>query len=45
VYDLLPAIRNEALPMPNFEDGVATQSVLYAIERSNASGQWERVSR
>jgi hypothetical protein len=31
------------MPTPNFRDGVVNQRVLDAIERSNASRQWEKV--
>jgi predicted dehydrogenase len=43
VADLLTAIKTQQLPAPNFEDGVANQRVLDAIERSSASRHWEQV--
>jgi predicted dehydrogenase len=44
VYDLIVAIHQQKMPTPNFEDGVKNQKVLDAIERSSASGRWERSS-
>ena len=43
VLDLLRAIDSGEVPTPNFADGVTNQRVLDAIERSNASRQWEKV--
>src|SRR5262249_43708664 len=43
VLDLLRGIDENKNPTPNFEDGVMNQRVLDAIERANASGQWEAV--
>jgi predicted dehydrogenase len=43
VVDLIGAVKTQQLPTPNFEDGVANQRVLDAIERSSASRHWERV--
>lgn len=43
VLDLLRAIAADALPTPNFRDGVANQRVLEAIERSDASRRWETI--
>jgi predicted dehydrogenase len=42
VHDLVQAIAKQELPTPNFEDGVKNQRVLDAIERSAASGHWEK---
>jgi len=42
VYDLILAVNEAKLPAPNFEDGVKNQRVLDAIERSAASGRWEK---
>ncbi len=42
VKDLVEAIDQAKLPSPNFEDGVKNQRVLDAIERSSASGRWEK---
>jgi predicted dehydrogenase len=44
VYDLLRSIEAQKLPTPNFEDGVKNQRILDAIERSAASGRWEKSS-
>jgi predicted dehydrogenase len=43
VADLLSAVKTQTLPKPNFEDGVANQRVLDAIERSSGSRRWEQV--
>lgn len=43
VFDLLNAIKTQQLPTPSFEDGVANQRVLDAIERSSSSRRWEQV--
>jgi predicted dehydrogenase len=42
VHDLVQAIHTQALPTPSFEDGVRNQRVLDAVERSAASGRWEK---
>jgi predicted dehydrogenase len=42
VRDLIESIQTQKLPTPNFEDGVKNQRVLDAIERSAASGRWEK---
>ena len=42
VKALVDAVHAQKLPAPNFEDGVKNQRVLDAIERSAASGQWEK---
>jgi len=44
VHDLLLAIDKGVSPRPNFEDGLQNQRVLDAIERSAASGHWEKIS-
>jgi len=44
VRDLLGSIETQKLASPNFEDGVKNQRVLDAIERSAASGRWEKSS-
>jgi predicted dehydrogenase len=36
-------VKTQTLPKPNFEDGVANQRVLDAIERSSGSRRWEQV--
>ncbi|HEY3594647.1 MAG TPA: Gfo/Idh/MocA family oxidoreductase, partial [Polyangiaceae bacterium] len=41
VCDLVKAVADQRLPTPNFEDGVANQRALDAIERSAASARWE----
>jgi len=43
VADLIDAVKTQQLPAPSFEDGVANQRVLSAIERSSESRRWERV--
>jgi predicted dehydrogenase len=43
VYDLLEAMRKGTLPKPNFEDGVANQKVLDAMERSSRTRRWVNV--
>jgi predicted dehydrogenase len=45
VYDFVRAIADGKAPRPGFEDGVQNQRVLAAIERSAASGQWEKIPR
>jgi predicted dehydrogenase len=44
VLDLLRAIKDDRLPLPNFEDGVRNQSVMDAVERAAESRKWETVS-
>jgi predicted dehydrogenase len=44
VHDLVQAIAAQTLPEPNFEDGVKNQRVLDAVERSSASGRWEKTA-
>jgi predicted dehydrogenase len=43
VLDLLRAIDEGRVPVPNFEDGVRNQRVLDAVERSAQSRRWETV--
>ena len=43
VLDLLQAIGEQTIPIPNFHDGVRNQRVLDALERSSASRSWEKV--
>jgi predicted dehydrogenase len=43
VLDLLIAVSEQRLPVPNFEDGVKNQKVLDAVERSALSRKWESV--
>jgi len=43
VLELLSALAEERLPIPNFEDGVKNQLVLDAVERSAESRKWERM--
>jgi len=43
VLELLNALSEQRLPVPNFEDGVKNQRILDAVERSAVSKQWERV--
>lgn len=42
VHDFLVALERDALPSPNFIDGVKNQAVLEAVERSAKSGKWEK---
>ncbi len=44
VVDLVKAVATQTLPTPNFEDGVKNQKLLDAIERSAASGRWEKTA-
>jgi len=43
VYDLLEAMADRRIPSPNFADGLKTQKVLDAIERSAATRRWRAV--
>jgi hypothetical protein len=43
VADLLGAITDGTVPTPSFEDGVANQRVLSAIESAAKSRRWTRV--
>ena len=43
VLDLLRALAAGEQPKPDFEDGVRTQRVLDAVERTSLSRGWERV--
>ena len=43
VLELLNALSQQRLPLPNFEDGVKNQRILDAVERSAVSKQWESV--
>ena len=43
VFDFLMAMARGVPASPSFADGLATQRVLAAIERSAASGRWETV--
>ncbi|NQZ97999.1 MAG: Gfo/Idh/MocA family oxidoreductase [Myxococcales bacterium] len=43
VHDLIAAVHADALPTPNFEDGLRNQQVLDAIERSGETRGWESV--
>lgn len=42
VADLMDGIKNGVNPAPTFEDGFRCQAVLDAVERSAASGTWEK---
>jgi predicted dehydrogenase len=42
VKDLLDGIASGQNPLPSFEDGYRCQAVLDAVERSSASGAWEK---
>jgi predicted dehydrogenase len=44
VFDLMEAIATDALPQPNFVDGVRNQHVLAAIERAARTKRWVAVS-
>ena len=44
LHDFFTCLEEDCLPEPNFRDGVKTQAVLDAIERSAKSGRWEKVS-
>ena len=43
VVNLMNAIARNENPSPNFEDGLKCQYVLEAVEKSDASGRWEKV--
>jgi predicted dehydrogenase len=43
VHDFLTAIENDTMPSPSFADGVKNAYLLDAVERSAASGKWEKV--
>jgi predicted dehydrogenase len=43
IYDLLEAIADGKIPRPSFEDGVANQSVLEAMERAARTRRWVSV--
>jgi len=43
VVSLMNAIARDEMPSPNFEDGLKCQYVLEAVEKSDASGRWEKV--
>jgi len=45
VYDLLNAIAEDEITVPNFVDGVKCQAVLEAVERSAQSGEWVEVEQ
>lgn len=45
VADGLTRMANRETPSPNFEDGLACQLVLDAVERSAEQGGWERVRK
>ena len=40
LYELLNCIGTEQMPVPYFEDGVRSQEILDAIEKSVKSRQW-----
>jgi len=42
VLELLQALAEKRMPTPNFEDGVKNQRVLDAVERSAATGAWQK---
>ena len=43
VHDFLMCLENDTMPEPNFAEGLKTQMVLDAIERSAKAGRWEKV--
>ena len=43
VLDLIKAIADQKLPIPNFADGVRNQKVLAAIEKASTTRRWEEV--
>ena len=43
VLELLQALADDRLPVPNFYDGVKNQRVLDAVERSATSRRWETI--
>lgn len=44
IVELLTAIEQDRLPVPNFVDGVKCQQVLEAVDLSIANRQWVRIS-
>jgi len=42
VYNLMNALARNQMPSPSFADGLKCQLVLDAMERSSASGRWEK---
>ncbi len=43
VYDFLTQLNRKKVTYPTFEDGLACQRVLAAVEKSNKSRKWEKV--
>jgi predicted dehydrogenase len=43
MHDFVRAVATGGRMQPDFEDGLANQRVLEAIERSAASRRWEKV--
>ncbi len=43
VYELMEALREDRMPVPNFHDGVKCQAVLEAVERSIAERRWVQI--
>lgn len=43
VYELMEALREDRMPVPNFHDGVKCQAVLEAVERSIAERRWVHI--
>jgi len=43
VHDFLVCLEKDTMPEPNFAEGVKTQMVLEAVERSAKAGRWEKV--
>jgi len=44
VLELLQALAEKRMPIPNFNDGVENQRVLDAVERSAATGAWQSLA-
>ena len=44
IYEFLKAVAKGEPPSPNFHDGYRNNMILDAVERSAASGRWERTA-
>ena len=44
IYEFLKAVEKGESPSPNFHDGYRNNMILDAVERSAASGRWEKTA-
>ena len=44
IYELMDALGNDRMPIPNFVDGVKCQEVLEAVDASIDQKRWTKVS-